>query len=657
MPPSEEPSDAGLALVVEQIRAFEATRETVNRQIREDTSQFGPLGAWHPPDNNGCHLLPLNELWGPWDRQSRSDEVVRQKVATLDELYRRAPEAKLVLDQYCNRLAKLTNGVALTRCEVKPRDRAEEKVKADYNGDWQRLVDVVRASLVAKDAATYVEVATALLTNKTRVVKLKNRWHTPTVAGYRDLLFTVRIGLSDGVHYFGELVLHHRGLATLFFERTYVSYLLLRPLLSVCDTTGVQAIVDTVTRATSLEQLLSIADETMLRWLGGIFARCGAAKYVVAVRLRLVERAPDAKCRAAELACLGYLYRDLRDPRAEHTFLASIEACDTPEVRVALGRFYFDYNRRVDAEAHFRSALRLAQTAPNYTGLATLLHATGRLDEAIDLYRRTVDLVESTSATPRPHPENWLAAALNNLGAALSARGDYADAEAAYSRALNSLQHTACRDEPLCVALRLHRAAALCGQHCLARARHACRAAPAPFTAYARCQLAWIEARAGDFDAAKALLARAHNNESDDDGPLALKITAARLVVDAARLAQDDCLATAKGKASAAVRILSTLHGPKYEKDAAEDLASDCPSMLILAPKSATPRCRPADDIDFARFDDKAQHCDAKSDGRRVTFGLDDTPTPHGSMSTPRFDAPASVAATGTTAVAETPPS
>lgn len=655
MPLSEMPDEGGRALIAEHIEAFVATRKAIDRRIREETSEFGPLVAWHLPDNDGRHLLPLNELWGPWDRQARSDEVVRQKVATFDELYRRAPEAKFVLDQYCNRLAKLTNGVSLKRCEVKPRDRAEEKVKVDYHGEWQRLVDVVRASLVAKDAATYMEIAKALWTNKTRIVKLKNRWRTPTVAGYRDLLFTVRIGLSDGVHYFGELVLHHRGLATHYFERTYKSYLLLRPLISVCDTAGVQAIVDAVSRAPSLEQLLSTADETMLRWLGGIFASGGAAEQLITVRLRLVELAPDAKCRAAELACLGYLYRDLQDHRAEHTFLASIDACDTPEVRAALGRFYCEYNRPVDAEAQFRSALSLAQTPPNYTGLATLLHATGRLDEAVDLYGRTVDLVESNAAAQ--WPENWLAITLNNLGAALSARGDYADAEAVYTRALQLLQQTEDRDEPLFVALRLHRAAALCGQQCLAPARHACRAAPAPFTAYARCQLAWIEARAGDFDAADMLLARATSNRSENNGPLDLKITAAKLVVDSARLAQDGRFVAAKGKAAGALRILSTLHGPKYEIDAAEDLASDCPSMLIIAPKLDTPRCRPTDDTDFARCEGGTQHSDVRSDGRRVTFGLENSPPSEGSMPTRQFDARGCIAAYDSRDVAETPPS
>eukprot|EP00957_Ditylum_brightwellii_P177201 13498971-Ditylum_brightwellii.AAC.1 len=69
-----------------------------------------------------------------------------------------------------------------------------EKVKNEYNGDFSRLVDIVRASIVVTDEDQLISVADAL--KEREVVRLKNRFKEPLFNGYCDALYNIEI---DGI--------------------------------------------------------------------------------------------------------------------------------------------------------------------------------------------------------------------------------------------------------------------------------------------------------------------------------------------------------------------------------------------------------------------------------------------------------------------------
>ncbi len=85
---------------------------------------------------------------------------------------------------------------------MKGEKRATEKVNSDYGGDWSKLLDVARASIVV-DSYDDVEKAVAKLRQNgtTFARKPKDRMTTPTDAGYRDILTNVK--LPNGI--VGEL--------------------------------------------------------------------------------------------------------------------------------------------------------------------------------------------------------------------------------------------------------------------------------------------------------------------------------------------------------------------------------------------------------------------------------------------------------------------
>ncbi len=85
---------------------------------------------------------------------------------------------------------------------VKGEKRATEKVNGDYGGDWSKLLDVARASIVVDSYADVEKAVAKLRENGTTFArKPKDRMTNPTDAGYRDILTNVK--LPNGI--VGEL--------------------------------------------------------------------------------------------------------------------------------------------------------------------------------------------------------------------------------------------------------------------------------------------------------------------------------------------------------------------------------------------------------------------------------------------------------------------
>lgn len=152
-------------------------------------------------------------------------EDARQPAKTEDELYESAAGAQeemmTILDRGQGLDKKLglkhfdiakgqmpdtdTPGPILVTAPLKGKKRAEEKVEADYGGDWSRLQDVVRATIAVD---TFDQVKSVLGELRKSGVKMakppSDRFTHPTSVGYRD----VKMNLQYSNGHIGELQVH-----------------------------------------------------------------------------------------------------------------------------------------------------------------------------------------------------------------------------------------------------------------------------------------------------------------------------------------------------------------------------------------------------------------------------------------------------------------
>ncbi|QYK02274.1 RelA/SpoT domain-containing protein [Shewanella psychrotolerans] len=120
-----------------------------------------------------------------------SSSTVRQTSSDIDRLYCQANAAQIELSQL---LASL-NGAEY--CElvlpaIKSYQRAAQKVATKFGGDASQITDLARASLVADDIYSLM-IAYEDLSQKAKIVQVKNRFAVPKASGYRDLNLLVKL--------------------------------------------------------------------------------------------------------------------------------------------------------------------------------------------------------------------------------------------------------------------------------------------------------------------------------------------------------------------------------------------------------------------------------------------------------------------------------
>ena len=86
------------------------------------------------------------------------------------------------------------------RPHIKKETRVREKTKNDYNGDYSRVTDMFAASLIYPDEKSLLATFNKIK-NREDVIRIRDRWHKPTVDGYRDI--QLNILLSNGAIYDG----------------------------------------------------------------------------------------------------------------------------------------------------------------------------------------------------------------------------------------------------------------------------------------------------------------------------------------------------------------------------------------------------------------------------------------------------------------------
>jgi hypothetical protein len=119
----------------------------------------------------------------------------------LELIYEQAAAAEPELIEKTTQLAAATNGKPQFPPDgLKAKGRAKEKIIADYGGNAAAICDLVRSTI---EYASFADMLAGLEQCKKdfNVVREKNRFQTPTNAGYRDICLNVK--LSNG--HVGEL--------------------------------------------------------------------------------------------------------------------------------------------------------------------------------------------------------------------------------------------------------------------------------------------------------------------------------------------------------------------------------------------------------------------------------------------------------------------
>lgn len=136
------------------------------------------------------------------------DSNPTQPYTDFDVLYSKSHQAQAELETICKSTALLTNSEALF-AGVKSQARAEEKIVLELNGDVTRITDLARATIIANDVESLVEVYEAV-SREADVVKVKNKFKSPADSGYRDLNLLVRLPKTNII---AEVQLHLKAIA------------------------------------------------------------------------------------------------------------------------------------------------------------------------------------------------------------------------------------------------------------------------------------------------------------------------------------------------------------------------------------------------------------------------------------------------------------
>ncbi|MGR5238852.1 RelA/SpoT domain-containing protein [Vibrio alfacsensis] len=157
--------------------------------------------------NEVCSKLFKHSLSGLYGIQS-IDTKPTQPYSDFDILYTKAHQAQFELETICKSTALLTDAQPYF-AGVKSKQRAEEKIAHELDGQVERITDLARATIVADDVASLVSIYETI-ERETTIVKVKNRFKKPTASGYRDLNLLVRLPKTNLI---AEVQLHLKAIA------------------------------------------------------------------------------------------------------------------------------------------------------------------------------------------------------------------------------------------------------------------------------------------------------------------------------------------------------------------------------------------------------------------------------------------------------------
>ncbi|HEX6776988.1 MAG TPA: hypothetical protein VF099_02250 [Ktedonobacterales bacterium] len=132
----------------------------------------------------------------PAVRDQQTVERPQQHTGDLDTLYQEAGPALAELTRFVNYVAKERGATAIIP-ELKGRERAEQKIAAQYDGDASRLLDIARATLVfdTMDQINLQQLEADLQTvlPGSQIIYVNDRFAHPVPSGYRDMSLYIRM--------------------------------------------------------------------------------------------------------------------------------------------------------------------------------------------------------------------------------------------------------------------------------------------------------------------------------------------------------------------------------------------------------------------------------------------------------------------------------
>jgi len=164
-------------------------------------------------ESSAKHLAKLYEI------QTFQSAQIKQPYTEFEQLYQQAIAGQSELELITARIAMQSHNEVISS-GVKSKLRAINKINTDLAGKSEKITDLARTSIVAKDVATLMD-AFELFNQQTEVVRIKNRFTTPGASGYRDLNLLVRLPNTQII---AEVQLHLEAFANIKNGKEHQNY-------------------------------------------------------------------------------------------------------------------------------------------------------------------------------------------------------------------------------------------------------------------------------------------------------------------------------------------------------------------------------------------------------------------------------------------------
>ncbi|MGF1682084.1 phosphoribosylglycinamide formyltransferase [Photobacterium minamisatsumaniensis] len=165
--------------------------------------QFTDSDIEHPSPTQDTKNKFQRSLSGLFSIPSFRSHNVYQPYSQFEDLYAQAEPAQQELELLLKEIS-LHSSAAPILPGIKSKQRAQYKIATELGGHTERLTDIARGTLVAKDIGSLVH-AFEQLSKETNVVEVKNRFKHPAPSGYRDLKMLIQLPQSNLI---AEVQLH-----------------------------------------------------------------------------------------------------------------------------------------------------------------------------------------------------------------------------------------------------------------------------------------------------------------------------------------------------------------------------------------------------------------------------------------------------------------
>lgn len=119
---------------------------------------------------------------------------INQPYQDFDQLYTLAAQAQQELSVLSNQVALLSATQAIVP-DIKSQQRAQAKITHKLNGEVDKITDLARSSLIARNSQQLMAAYEQIDLNA-EILQVKNRFQTPKANGYRDINLLVRLPKS-----------------------------------------------------------------------------------------------------------------------------------------------------------------------------------------------------------------------------------------------------------------------------------------------------------------------------------------------------------------------------------------------------------------------------------------------------------------------------